>query len=380
MKLSCTRDNLYRGLSITSHSGGKNVDLPILGNVLLKASDGSLKLTATNLEIASSCLVRGKVDEDGEFTVPAKLFFDYVSLLPSEQVDLHVVDRILHVRCGGHSTKMNGLPASEFPLVPPVAEGVSFKLPAEGLRQAIGQVLFAVAANEARPELSGVCVKFNDPSAGAGKATLAATDSYRLAERLVDATGPSDPRTVIIPARTLSEVGRIISVSKDDVDSPEVVEFVLADNQMLVRIGSVELMSRTIDGRYPDYRQIVPTAFKTEAVVEANALSKAVKTASLFSRTGLFDVKLELSAKDKSITVKGADTARGENVVVCPADISGDDNAVTVNYRYLLDGLSACGSPEVNVQMIDAMNPCLVTPKTEAGKSGYLYIVMPIKQ
>ena len=339
-----------------------------------------MKLTATNLEIASHCLVRGKIEEDGEFTVPAKLFFDYVSLLPSEPVDLEVVDHVLHIHSGSYSTKMNGLSASEFPLIPPVVGGASYKLPAEPLREAISQVLFAVAANEARPELSGVCVRFHDPAIGAGKAALAATDSYRLAERVIDATGSSEPRTVIIPARTMSEIGRIISVSKDDVETPDSVEFLLADNQLLVRIGSIELTSRIIDGRYPDYRQIIPTQFKTEVRVDASSLGKAVKTASLFSRTGLFDVRLEFSAADKTITVKGADTARGENVVTTPAEVSGSDNAVTVNYRYLLDGLAATGEPIVDFRLIDAMNPCLVTPHSESAKTNYLYIVMPIKQ
>ena len=378
MKLSCTRDNLYRGLSVVGHSGGKNVDLPILGNVLLKASGGVLKLTATNLEIASSCLVRGKIEVEGEFTVPAKLFFDYVSLLPSEQVDLWVVDQAINIRCGNHTTKINGLPASEFPLIPPVAAGATYRLPVEELRGAIQQVLFAVATNEARPELSGVCVNFHGAAAGPGKATLAATDSYRLAERVIEVSGAAEPRTVIIPARALSEIGRIISVAKDDVETPEAVELVLADNQMVVRLGSIELTSRTIDGHYPDYRQIIPTVFRTEAKVEAAALGKAVKTASLFSRTGLFDVHLEFSVTNQAITVKGADTARGENVVTTPAEITGLDNAATVNYRYLLDGLSAAGEPEVMVRLIDPMNPCVVTPV--GGKNGYVYIVMPIKQ
>lgn len=378
MKLSCTRDNLYRGLSVVGHSGGKNVDLPILGNVLLKAGGGSLKLTATNLEIASSCSVRGKIEIEGEFTVPAKLLFDYVSLLPSEQVDLCVTGQILEIHCGNHTTKMNGLPASEFPLIPPVAAGASYRLSAEPLREAIQQVLFAVAANEARPELSGVCINFHGAATGPGKATMAATDSYRLAERVIDVSGASEPRTVIIPARTFSEIGRIISVSKDDVETPETVELVLADSQMMVRIGSIELTSRTIDGHYPDYRQIIPTVFKTEAKVETAALGRAVKTASLFSRTGLFDVHLDFSAAEQTITVRGADTARGENVVTTPAEITGLDNAVTVNYRYLLDGLSALGEPEVMVRLIDPMNPCVLTP--HGGKNGYLYIVMPIKQ
>lgn len=369
---------MYRGLAVVSHSGGKNVDLPILGNVLLKASGGSLKLTATNLEIASSAQVRGKVDCEGEFTVPAKLFFDYVSLLPSQQVDLEAAGQTLQVKAGNHATKMHGLPASEFPLVPPVNGGVGLRLDAETLRQAIAQVLFAVATNEARPELSGVCLRINDPAVGAGKLALAATDSYRLAERVIDLTGTTEERTVIVPARALAEVGRIISVAKDDVEKPEAVEVVLSENQMVVRVGSTELMSRVIEGRYPDYRQIIPTSFTTEAKISPEVLARAVKTASLFSRTGLYDVHLAFSPKEGTITVRGADTARGENVVTAPAEMKGEENAVVVNYRYLLDGLSAANDTEVLVRLIDSINPCVVSPVNP--KAGYLYLVMPIKQ
>ena len=134
MKLSCTRDNLFRGLSLTSHLGGKNIDLPILSNVLLKVSGGTLTLTSTNLEMAITCLVRGKVDEEGEFTVPAKLFFDFVSLLPSEQVDLEEKEGVLYVKCGSFATKINGLSASEFPLVPAITDGQSYKISAEELK------------------------------------------------------------------------------------------------------------------------------------------------------------------------------------------------------------------------------------------------------
>ncbi len=380
MKLTCTRDNLYRGLSVTSHLGGKQVDLPILGNVLMKAGGGSLTLTATNLEIASSCLVRGKVDRDGEFTVPAKLFFDFVSLLPSEQVDLEVVDDVLQVRSGGFSTKINGLSASEFPLIPTLQDGQMYKFSASELREGITGALFAVSTNESRPELSGVSLRVHDAAVGTGKATLAATDSYRLSERIVDVQGSSEARAVIIPARTLAEVSRVISVSKDDVDTPEQIEVTIAENQILFRFGSIEIVSRTIDGRYPDYRQIIPTAFKTDAKFEVGTLIKAIKTASLFSRTGLFDITLTFTPSKKVISVRGADTTRGENVGECPAELAGVDNAVTVNYRYLLDGLQALAEPEATLQVIDGGNPCLLLPASDAAKKRSQYIVMPIKQ
>ena len=142
--------------------------------------------------------------------------------------------------------------------------------------------------------------------------------------------------------------------------------------------GSVELISRTIEGNYPDYKQIIPKQFQTETVLDRDDFGKAVKTASLFSRTGLFDVTLNLDPTTKQLSVKALDASRGENTAVCGADISGQKNTVTVNYRYLLDGLNAMETEEVLFQMIDPSNPCLVTPKDTSMQ--YLYIVMPIKQ
>lgn len=378
MKLSCTRENLHQGLSITSHLTSKNINLPVLQNVLVKADGGSIRFTATNLEIAVSCTVRGKVDAGGEFTVPSKLFFDYVSLLPNETVTVEGSGTSLSVSCAGNKTRMNGLPASEFPLVPEVSTSRSYRIPVIGLRAALSQVLFAVATNESRPELAGVCARFTADGT-ASTLTLAATDSYRLAEAVVGLPAGSvqEEFQAILPSRTLSEVNRILSVFKDEVDSPSDITLRLSDNQAVFHFGSVELVSRLIEGNYPDYRQIIPKSFQTQVVLDRDDFMKAVKTASLFSRTGLFDVTLEFDAPAKRLRVKATDAARGENVAECEAAIEGTDNKVTVNFRYLLDGLSACGSDQVAFKMIDGGNPCLLTPKEG---NGYLYIVMPIKQ
>lgn len=381
MKLSCTRDNLHQGLAITSHLTSKNVNLPILNNVLMKTEGGSLRLTTTNLEMATSCLVRGKVEEEGEFTVPSKLFFDYVSLLPNEGVSLSLDGESLAVECGSYKTKIVGMAASEFPLVPPVTGENKFTVSADALRGALSRVLFAVASNESRPELAGVSVRFHDAASGQGKLTLAATDSYRLAEYVVDlGEGSSDkPFEVIVPSRALGEVSRILSLFKDGVEAPKDVVFQLADNQIVFNFGPVELTSRTIEGTYPDYRQIIPANFQTEAVVGRDELIKAVKTASLFSRTGLFDVTLDFSPDEKSMSVSSTDASRGENTASCGAEVTGSRNVITVNYRYLLDGLNAMSTDQVVVQAIDGANPCLVVPKDDT-LGAYQYIVMPIKQ
>jgi DNA polymerase III subunit beta len=377
MKLSCTRDNLHQALAITSHLTTKNVNLPILQNVLMKAEGGSIRFTATNLEIAINCSVRGKVDTSGEFTIPSKLFFDYVSLLPNETIQLEVIDEVLHVSCGPHKTKINGLDASEFPLVPKVDTSSVHQIPVDDFKRALARVLFSVASNESRPELTGVSMQFSPGTEG--RLTLAATDSYRLAECVIPVVSPvSEEQKLIVPAKTLSEICRILSVFKDVVDCPTSVEMGVSDSQVVFTYGSVEIISRTIEGNYPDYKQIIPKSFQTETMLDRADFGKAVKTASLFSRTGLFDVTLELDPSDKQLRVKALDTNRGENTAVCGADISGQKNTVTVNYRYLLDGLNAMDTDEVFFQMIDPANPCLVTPKDKSMQ--YLYIVMPIKQ
>lgn len=378
MKLSCTRENLHQGLSITSHLMTKNVNLPILQNVLVKAEGGMIRFTSTNLEVAVNCLVRGKVDEAGEHTIPSKLFFDYVSLLPNETIHLQTEDDTVLIACGGYKTKINGLNASEFPLVPKVEGQQVFEIPVDDFKSSLSQVLFSVATNESRPELTGVSMRFWTFQ-GEGRLTLASTDSYRLSEKTLPVvSGVHEDISLVVPAKTLAEVSRILSVFKDDVDLPSTVAMHLSHSQIVFVYGSVELISRTIDEQYPDYEQIIPKLFQTKATVDREDFIKAVKTASLFSKTGLFDVTLELEADQKRILVKATDATRGANTSDCQAEMSGQSNTVTVNFRYLLDGLQAIRSEQIIFEMIDASNPCLMTPT--GAQEAYRYIVMPIKQ
>jgi len=379
MKISCTKDNLFQGLAATSRVSNKHIHLPILNNVLLKADGNTIRLTSTNLEMAVVCQLRGKVEEDGEFTVPSKLFFDYVNLLPNERIDLEKEGTVLHISCKGNETRMNGMDATEFPLVPPVVGDRVFRLDIDELRLALLQVLFAVATSEARPELAGVSFSFHDPAYGKQTLTLAATDSYRLAERMLtlDAGEGTLPVKTIIPAQTLSELSRILGLFRDAVDAPQTVEIRLSDVQVVFRVGSVELTSRTIEGTYPDYQQIIPGVFKTTAVLNREALVQAVKTASLFSRTGLYDVALHIDPVSGAVRVVSNDAGRGENTAECAGVIEGEPNTITVNFRYLLDGLGAMKSDEIFFGLNDGTNPALLKP-TEG--SGYLYLIMPIKQ
>ncbi|MBI2475023.1 DNA polymerase III subunit beta [Candidatus Uhrbacteria bacterium] len=377
MKLSCTKENLHQGLGITSHLMTKNVNLPILQNVLMKAEGGFIRFTSTNLEIAVHCSVRGKVEEVGENTIPAKLFFDYVSLLPNETIHISTNNEVVNIECGNYKTKINGLSAFEFPLVPKVEGETTYQIPIEDFKKALSQVLFSVASNESRPELTGVLMKFYKFE-GEGRLKIASTDSYRLSEKIIPVMSEIiEEKQVVVPARTLSEVSRILSVFKDEVELPSTITLQLSQNQVVFVYGPVELISRVIDESYPDYEQIIPKQFQTKAVLDREDFMKAVKAASLFSKNGLYDVTLQFDPAGGLVEVQSTDAIRGQNSSSCHADFVGQKNTVTVNYRYLLDGLQAIDNERINFEMIDASNPCLLTPesKTEA----YRYVLMPIK-
>lgn len=360
-----------------AHVAGKNANLPILSHVLLQTDGGNLRISATNLEMATSVLVRGKVEEAGDFTVPSKLFQDYINLLSEGKVELLAKNDQLEIRADGKTTNIKGLPAAEFPLIPRLAKDLSFKLEAEPLRQAIAQVAFAVSASDSRPELSGVACFFNG-QAGKDTLVMAATDSYRLGERQMHLTaGAAEAeKKCIIPARAMQEIGRILSGYKDEVGMPQFIEWSMTESQLAVSFGNVELVSRLIEGSFPDYRQIIPKQFRTNCRVKRTELMKAIRAASLFSRQGIYDVLFEMSTEGM-LTVSSADTGTGAHTAKLHAVVEGESNKVTLNFKYMNDGLGIMDTDFVVLHVIDAMNAVVVKP---ADKEGFQYVVMPIRQ
>jgi DNA polymerase-3 subunit beta len=391
MKLSCTQENLNQGLFVVSHVSSKNINLPILNNVLLKAEDGVLKLMATNLEIGVTCIVRGKIDEPGEFTVQSKLFSDYVSLLPNEKVDIELKDQSLDIKCKKFKTKIRGQEASDFPLIPKIEKTNPYVYKIEEFIKAVNQVAFAVSQNEARLELSGVFMSFSKNSLA-----IAATDSYRLAERIISTKKEAKSEaSVIVPARTLQELLRILSGYKRSQSGDEItgkslaegdeIEVYLSENQILFSFDSMELVSRTIEGQYPNYRQIIPSEHKTKAILSVPGFVKTVKTASLFSKSGIFDINLDFIPADQEIEISSVNNQLGESNTRLETEISGENNKITVNYRYLLDGLQNIGSDLISFEVTNDSTACLLRPlRKDDGETkpmpGYLYIIMPIKQ
>jgi DNA polymerase-3 subunit beta len=378
MKFSCTQENLLQGLSMVSHITGKNINLPVLGNVLIKAEKTGIQLHTTNLEISVSCSIRGKVDEDGEYSVPAKTFMDFVNLLPSGKVEFVLNDEGLEVCSSDQETVMRGMLASEFPLLPKLQKNHTFTLKAADVKMAVSRVVFSVSMSESRPELSGVACFFNN-SGNEGKVALVATDSYRLAEHLIGSGDSSKQTTILVPARAMSEIQRIISSYKDDIEPPEEVGWSVSDNQLVVSYGAVELTTRLIEATFPDYQNIIPTEFKTHAVLSRSELQKAVKTASLFSRKEINDVHISIDPETGTCTVESSDEGTGKTKSQLKGEVTGEANSVVLNFKYLSDGLNAFDTEKVKLAVIGAMQPMLILPE-KAEDAEYRYLVMPIRQ
>ena len=377
MKFSCTQENLLQGLSVVGHITGKNINLPVLGNVLIKAEKGGIQLNTTNLEMSVSCMVRGKVDSDGEYSVPAKVFLDFVSLLPSGKVEFDLLPEGLEVKSNDQETLLRGMPASEFPLLPKLQKNHSFQLKSADVKKAISRVVFAVSQSESRPELSGVACYFNSPT-NHGKAAFVATDSYRLAEQLIDCGDKSRQVTIIVPARAMSEIMRIISSYKNELESPEEVGWSVSDNQLVVNYGAVELTTRLIEANFPDYQNIIPMSFKTDAVLSRSELMKAVRSASLFSRKEINDVHLAFDTGAGTCVVESSDEGTGKTKSVLKGAIKGDENNVVLNFKYLSDGLNAFDTDMIKISLTGSMSPLLLLPVND--DDAYRYLVMPIRQ
>jgi DNA polymerase III subunit beta len=362
MKLVTTQDQFAKALGAVSRMVNPRGTLSVLANVLLETKDGRLRISATNLELGIDYSIGAKIEKEGSITVPARLLTDYVNNLGEEKLELSTKEQTLIIKSTGAQSKINGIVASEFPVIPEVKDGKSVAVSAAGIKDIIQKVAIAASADETRPILSGVLFHFKDP-----ELKVAATDSYRLAELSMqfEKSAPEELK-VVVPARALAELGRIVET--------EEVTIRTAENQVQFETEHVRLVSRLLEGEFPKYDQIIPEKLTTKANMKREELMSKIRIASLFSEDAGFGVKLTFSAPGKIEIV--AETAQvGDSHSSLSGKVSGPENTVAFNARYLLDGLSAVGGETITIESDGKLNPCVVRGKTK----DYLYVVMPLR-
>lgn len=369
MKLVCSQSDLDSALNIVGKAINQNTTLPVLNNVLLKAEGDKLHFAGTNLEIAIQSFISAEVKAEGAITVPAKLLLSYISLLKDEKVELFVDEsNTLQIKAPSSQTKIKGISAEEFPLIPTVSKDQFFRVSRQDFDLGIAQTVFAAATNTARPVLSGILFDLNRDSI-----KLVATDSYRLAEKKLMLKEPVEfNMQAIVPARTIAELGKIIAKS-----SAEDIEITVSKNQILFVAGDTRMISRLIEGKFPDYEKIVPKSSKTRVDVRTDELSLVVRRVALFARENNNNIKCSVT-NDGKLTVSTDETKVGEEKAEISGKVEGENNKIALNAQYLLDALNFIQADTVTIELDDKLSPAVIRVTKETEKS-YMYIIMPLK-
>jgi DNA polymerase-3 subunit beta len=369
VKLSVMQENLARGLSVVSRAVSSRSTLPVLANVLLKTEDAGLKLTATNLEIGVTYWVPGKIDQDGATTVPAKLLTDLVNSLPSgDRVDLEVgPGEVLHVQAGRFQSHLKGIDADEFPAIGTGGDRPTTRIAQNILRKALAETTFAAASDEARPILTGVLAKFEG-----NELTLAAADNYRIAVKTVPILDAVPETSVVIPARALVELARVLA----DVDDPVEVVIAQGRNQVLFHIDGVDLVSRLIDGQFPNYQQVMPQTHATRAIIDREELLRAVRPAALIAHESANIVKLQIGDDSEAGITVSAYAEVGDHVGQVEAAVEGDGTTIAFNARYLADVLTNVTAEQFALELNGPLSPGVFKP---VGDDRYVHVVMPVR-
>ena len=373
MKLSCLQENLNRGLGTVGRAVATRTTLPITNNVLLATDQSRLKLVATNLEMAISCWIGAKVEEEGTITVPAQLLTEFISSLPNEKVDINLSPRTktLGLKCARFEARISGIDAKDFPPIPKIEEGITTKVEVEALHHGISQVVFAAATEESRPVLTGVDAKFENDVL-----TLAAADGFRLAVYKLPLLTPVSQETeVIIPARTLTELSRLAA------EQEEAIEITVNPNksQVLFRLKNTELVSQLVQGTFPQYAQLIPQSYNTRAVVGVAEFLRATKTASIFARDGSGIVRLIIVPSGEltpgKVTISARSEEIGDNVGEIDAVVEGEEAKIAFNGKYIIDVLSELRETQVALETTNPSSPGVIRP---IGVDNYTHVVMPM--
>lgn len=364
MDIKVTQANLHKALTIVARvASGKNT-LPVLSNILLNVSNNQLKLSATNLDIAINTHVGAKVSKPGSLTIPARLLQDFIANLPDTTIRLLQEDNKLHITTENHNSTINGIAADEFPVMPVIEKGEKWSIKAGDFKKALQQVVGAASGDEARPILTGLYFH-----AANKNLFIAATDSYRLAEKKLPA--PKSDTRFILPASAAHDVLRIIG------DAPEATEVnIIQDNQQVrLETAETELIARLIEGEYPDYQKLIPTEFAISATLPKAEIVSITKVSSLFARAAAGSIVLRTNQEKQIIEIQSVASQIGENTASAPAKIS-KDGEITLNARFLLDAINALEGDTVTIGFNEKLQPVAITSPEH---KDYIHIVMPLK-
>ncbi len=363
MRITVNQKNLKRGLNIVEKVVSRNPSLPILNNILIKTENGRLKISATNLEIGISYFIGVKIEEVGEIAVPARILSDFISNSLDEKISLVTKNNILQISSDRYKTQILGFDTKDFPIIPKIKDVFLCSLPIAPLKNSLLAVFDSMALSEARPELAGVYVKFNNKNI-----VFASTDSFRLTEKIIDFK-TDKPTDFILPRNTIAELIRVLGDLEGDIN------IYTKDNQISFVNNDFELVSRLIDGNYPDYKKIIPDKFISKVLIDKDGFEKNIRLAGLFS-SNISDIKLNCLGDKIIVTSKNSD--KGDIEIHVDSVLKNEPFEISLNYQYLLDGLKKIPTTKAVVEFTGVGSPLVLRPAEE--KRDLTYLIMPFRK
>jgi len=374
MNIICLKENLKENLDNALRIIKYNSTLPILNNFLLTTDKGRLKISSTDLEIGFTSWVSSKILKDGSITVPAQLLSQFVNNLPNKNINLEVKNQKLYLSCDNIKASVNSLNPDDFPIIPKIKNIFTLTINSKILKESLNSVINSAALSSARPEISSVYLRI-EPD----QIKFISTDSFRLTHKTLFLSSEDlknkikldyqKSQNVIIPLRTAGEILRILGDKNID------VKISIDQNQILFDLGDTHLISRLIEGNYPDYEAIIPKSFETRCYLSKNSLEEAVKLSSCFS-SRLNEVALKTNSSHSYLEVFSNNNEVGDHRAKIDSEIKGEDINIIFNWRYLLDGLKNINNDEVILEFNGDQKPAAIKP---AQNNDFFYILMPIR-
>lgn len=368
MKVKCNQKDLAFALNLVNRAVSPNTTLPVLNNILIKAQGKHLYFSATNLEVAMMYFIDAEILNEGAVTIPSKLITNYVALLKEEEVELKLEEGFnLSIKTPLAHTKIKGIDFNEFPTIPEIEKGQNFTVSSDHFEQSINQTTFSASTNISRPVLTGILFHLEEQTL-----SMVSTDSYRLSEKSLPIKGTfKEVFECIVPSRTVGELGKILSFF-----SEANVECQITKNQIQFSVGNLHMISRLIEGNFPDYKRIIPTSSKTRVKINVQEFISAVKKVNLFVQETNNNIKISLTNNGK-LTVSTDETQIGEGTIEVDVEIEGENNKVALNAQYILDVLSHISDQNVEVSVDNKLSPVKISPVQK--ETSYTHIIMPLK-
>ncbi len=372
MKIEILKTNLKKALDVIEKITRKNLTLPALSNVLLSIDGNFLRLDATNLEISTSWWILAKVEKEGKVAIPATFFSNLVNLLKDEKIKLETQNQNLLLKTENQTTQIHGIDPEEFPIIPKIEKEEIIIMSNKKLLESLKQIIEIPSISQIRPEISGIYFSFKK-----NLLKIVGTDSFRLAEKSINLkTKSKKDISFIVPQDAIRELINILEQEDQNIIIYYSQNQILFENEKKeASCPHIQILSRLIEGEYPNYQEIIPKKYKTEIVVKKDEFENQLKQAGLFSGK-ISEVKLTVDIKKKKVKIYSESPEIGKNESYISAKIKGEDMNVSFNYKFLISGLQNIKSSEVIFELNGDEGPGVLKP---VGDENYIYVSMPIK-